>query len=133
MKNISDLNIYPLSEENLKALLNYFFPKRPQGEVKELCDELERYNLTIKDAEYAVFKVVPHIQKITDMLGEIPTQSNLLSYGLEIFYDTIFAAETASPERKMIIKTIHELSGLDNTYDNLLSRDIKLFNMQIWN
>ena len=67
------------------------------------------------------------------MLGEIPTQSNLLSYGLEIFYDTIFSAETASPERIMIIKTIHELSGLDNTYDNLLSRDTILFNMQIWN
>jgi len=133
MNNISDLNIYPLNEENLKALLHYFFPKRPQGEVKELCDELKLYNLTIKDAEYAAFKVVPHIQKITDMLGEIPTQSNLLSYGLEIFFDTIFAAETASPERIMIIKTIHELSGLDNTYDNLLSRDIKLFNMQIWN
>jgi len=48
MKNISDLNIYPLSEENLKALLNYFFPKRPQGEVKDLCDELKLYNLTIK-------------------------------------------------------------------------------------
>jgi len=133
MKNISDLNIYPLNEENLKALLHYFFPKRPQGEVKELCDELKLYNLTIKDAEYAAFKVVPHVQKITDMLAEIPTQSNLLSYGLEIFYDTIFAAETASPERIMIIKTIYELSGLDNTYDNLLSRDTKLFNMQIWN
>ena len=133
MKNISDLNIYPLNEENLKALLHYFFPKRPQVEVKELCDELKRYNLTIKDAEYAAFKVVPHIQKITDMIREIPTQTNLLSYGLEIFYDTIFAAETASPERIMIIKTIHELSGLDNTYDNLLSKDIKLFNMQIWN
>jgi len=106
MKNISELNIYPLSEENLKALLYYFFPNRPQGEVKELCDELKRLNLTIKDAEYAAFKVVPHIQKITDMLGEIPTQSNLLSYGLEIFYDTISDAEATSPERIMIIKTV---------------------------
>ncbi len=89
--------------------------------------------MTIKDAEYASFKVVTHIQKITDMLGEIPTQTNLLSYGLEIFYDTIFAAEAASPERIMIIKTINELSGLDNTYYNLLSRDTKLFSNQVWN
>lgn len=133
MKNISELNIYPISEENLKALLHYFFPNRPQGDVKELCDDLKRYNLTIKDAEYAAFKVVTHIQKITDMLGEISTQTNLLSYGLEIFYDTIFAGEAASPERIMIIKTINELSGLDNTYYNLLSRDTKLFSNQVWN
>ena len=36
MDNISDLNIYPLNEENLQALLDYFFPPLPKGNVKDL-------------------------------------------------------------------------------------------------
>ncbi len=63
MDNISELNIYPLNEENLQALLDYFFPRLPKGNVKDLCEELKKYDLTLIELEYAAIKILPYLQK----------------------------------------------------------------------
>jgi len=132
MKNISDLNIYPLIEENLQALLDYFFPHLPKGDVKDLCEELKKYDLTLIELEYAAIKILPYISKIKDMLGIHLTQTNALNYSIEIFFD-LFSEQDVSPERAEIIKTIRSIGGVEDNYENLLGRDNKLFSNLIWN
>jgi len=132
MKNISDLNIYPLNEENLQALLDYFFPQLPKGDVKDLCEELIKYDLTLMELEYAAIKNLPYIFKIKDMVGIDLTQTNALDYSIEIFFD-LFSEEDISPERIEIIKTIKSIGGVEDNYENLLGRDNKLFSNLIWN
>ncbi len=132
MKNISDLNIYPLNEENLQALLDYFFPQLPKGDVKDLCEELKKYDLTLMELEYVSIKNLPYISKIKDMLGIDLTQTNALNYSIEIFFD-LFSEEDISPERAEIIKTIKSVGGVEDSYENLLGRDTKLFSNLIWN
>ncbi len=132
MKNISDLNIYPLNEENLQALLDYFFPQLPKGDVKDLCEELKKYDLTLMELEYVAIKNLPYISKIKDMLGIDLTQTNALNYSIEIFFD-LFSEQDISPERAEIIKTIKSIGGVEDNYENLLGRDTKLFGNLVWN
>ena len=132
MKNISDLNIYPLNEENLQALLDYFFPQLPKGDVKDLCEELKKYDLTLMELEYVAIKNLPYISKIKDMLGIDLTQTNALDYSIEIFFD-LFSEQDISPERTEIIKTIKSIGGVEDNYENLLGRDNKLFSNLVWN
>ena len=132
MKNISDLNIYPLNEENLQALLDYFFPQLPKGDVKDLCEELKKYDLTLMELEYVSIKNLPYISKIKDMLGIILTQTNALDYSIEIFFD-LFSEQDVSPERAEIIKTIRSIGGVEDIYENLIGKDNKLFSNLVWN
>ena len=132
MKNISDLNIYPLNEENLQALLDYFFPQLPKGDVKDLCEELKKYDLTLMELEYVAIKNLPYISKIKDMLGIDLTQTNALNYSIEIFFD-LFSVQDISPERTEIIKTIKNIGGVEDNYEKLIGRDNKLFSNLVWN
>ena len=132
MDNISELNIYPLNEENLQALLDYFFPQLPKGDVKDLCEELKKCDLTLMELEYVAIKNLPYISKIKDMLGIDLTQTNALNYSIEIFFD-LFSEEDISPERTEIIKTIKSIGGVEDNYENLIGRDTNLFNNLVWN
>ena len=132
MDNISDLNIYPLNEENLQALLDYFFPPLPMGNVKNLCEELKKYDLTLIELEYSAINILPYISKIKGMLGSNPTQTNALDYSIHIFFD-LFSEQDISPERAEIIKTIKGIGGKEDYYDNLLSSNTILFSNWVWN
>ncbi len=132
MKNISDLNIYPLNEENLQALLDYFFPHLPKGDVKDLCDELKKYDLILIELEYAAIKILPYISKIIDMLGIDLTQTNALDYSIHIIFD-LFPEQDISPERATIIKTIKGIGVKEDGYENLLSGNTVLFSNWVWN
>jgi hypothetical protein len=98
MDNISDLNIYPLSEDNLIALLDYFYPQLPKGNVKDLYEELKKYNLILIELEYAAIKVLPYISRIQDMLDSNLTQTNALDYSIHIIFK-LFPEADISPER----------------------------------
>ncbi len=132
MDNISDLNIYPLNEENLQALLDYFFPHLPKGNVKDLYAELKKYDLTLIELEYAAINILPYISKIKDMLGSNPTRTNALAYSIHIFFD-LFSEKDISPERTEIIKTIKGISGKEDYYDNLFNSNTILFSNWVWN
>ena len=132
MDNISELNIYPLNEENLQALLDYFFPPLPIGNVKDLCEELKKYDLTLIELEYAAIKIVPYISKIKDMLGSNLTQTNALDYSIHIFFN-LFPEQDISPERAEIIKTIKGIGVEEDDYENLLSSNTILFSNWVWN
>jgi hypothetical protein len=132
MKNISELNIYPLNEENLQALLDYFFPHLPNGNVTDLCEELKKYNLTLIELEYSAIKLLPYISKIKYMLGNNPTQTNALEYSINIFFD-LFSEKNISPGRAEIIKTIKGIDGQEEYYENLASSNPIFFNNWVWN
>jgi len=132
MDNISELNIYPLNEENLQALLDYFFPNLPVGNVKDLCEELKKYDLTLIELEYAAIKILPYLSKIKYMLGNNPTRTNALDYSINIFFD-LFSEKDISPERAEIIKTIKGIDGEENYYENLTSSNPIFFSNWVWN
>ncbi len=132
MDNISDLNIYPLNEENLQALLDYFFPRLPMGNVKDLCEELKKYDLILIELEYAAIKILPYIPKIKDMLYDILTQTNALDYSIHIIFE-LFPEQDISPERAEIIKTIKGIGSEKDGYENLLSGNTILFSNWVWN
>jgi hypothetical protein len=104
----------------------------PKGDVKDLCEELKKYDLTLMELEYVAIKNLPYISKIKDMLGIDLTQTNALNYSIEIFFD-LFSEQDISPERTEIIKTIKSIGGVEDNYENLLGRDTKLFGNQVWN
>jgi hypothetical protein len=132
MDNISELNIYPLNEENLQALLDYFFPRLPKGNVKDLCEELKKYDLILIELEYAAIKILPYIPKIKDMLYDILTQTNALDYSIHIIFE-LFPEQDISPERAEIIKTIKAICVEEDGYENLLSGNTILFSNWVWN
>ncbi len=53
-------------------------------------------------------------------------------YLFEIFFN-LFSEQDISPERDEIIKTIKNIGGVEDNYENLLGRDNKLFSNLIWN
>ena len=132
MDNISDLNIYPLNEENLQALLDYFFPHLPKGNVKDLCEELKKYDLILIELEYAAIKILPYISKIKDMLDSSLTQTNALDYSIHIIFN-LFPEQDISPERAEIIKAIKGIGVEEDGYENLLSSNTVLFSSWVWN
>jgi hypothetical protein len=132
MDNISELNIYPLNEGNLQALLDYFFPHLPKGNVKELYDELKKYDLILIELEYAAIKILPYIPKIKDMLGSTLTQTNALDYSIHIIFK-LFPEQDISPERAGIIKTIKGFGIEKDDYEDLLSNNTILFSTWVWN
>ena len=132
MDNISDLNIYPLNEENVRALLDYFFPHLPKGNVKNLWEELKKYDLTLIELEYAAIKILPYISKLKDMLGSNPTRTNALDYSINIFFD-LFSEQDISTERAEIIKTIKGIGVEEDDYENLLNSNTILFSNWVWN
>ena len=132
MTNISDLNIYPLNAENLQSLLDYFFPHLPKGNVKDLWEEIKKYDLTLIELEYAAIKILPYISKLKDMLGSNPTRTNALDYSINIFFD-LFSEQDISPERAEIIKTIKGIGVEEGDYENLLNSNTILFSNWVWN
>ena len=126
------MNIYPLNEENLQALLDYFFPHLPKCNVKDLCEEIKKYDLILIELEYAAIKILPYISKINDMLGSIPTQTNALDYSIHIIFN-LFPEQDISPERAEIIKAIKGLGVEKNDYEDLLSGNTVLFSNWVWN
>jgi hypothetical protein len=129
----SRINIYPLNEENLKALLNYYFPFLPGGNVKRLLTELKGLALTLKELEYASEKILPFISLIGERIGKNPTQTNILDYSVEIFLDPDINYSDRSPDRIEIIKAIRTRAGFDELYEDMHGKETRLFIVKNWN
>ena len=76
----SGSNIYPLTEENLQALLTHYFPNSARGNLKEIVNNLNNFNLTLKELEYSFTKIAPLVSVITERIGGIPTQPNSYNF-----------------------------------------------------
>jgi hypothetical protein len=129
----SRLNIYPLNEENLQSLLDYYFPFLFRGNIKVLLVELRAMRLTLKDLEYASEKILPFISFITERIGGNPTQTNILDYAVEIFLYSGTDYPERAPERTEIIKVICSKAGFEEMYEDMPGKEARLFIVKNWN
>jgi len=96
------LNIYPKSEENLKALVSFYFDEydiNQEGAVKMLIDktslslnQLEHILKMISEAFYPIFK--KHLKGKIDL-------TNLIAYGFAAFTQEAYS-DSESHKRQMI-------------------------------
>lgn len=131
--DLSDLNIYPLTEQNLQALLDYYFPFLPPGNIQQLHIELKGTGITLKDLEYASEKILPFISFINERIKHSSTQTNILDYAVEIFLIHDIDSYRLSPERIEIIKIIKSKSLISQSYEDIPAREFRLFFYNNWN
>lgn len=131
--DLSKTNIYPLSEENLQALLAYYVPYYPQGNLKRLNKEIKNFKLTLKELEFSLQKIIPLIPIICERLNDIPTQANILDYSIETFLIEEGNETEADQYRIGIIETLKDSAGIIESYENSLSIRKRLFTVNNWN
>ncbi len=131
--DLSKTNIYPLSEENLQALLAYYVPYYPKGNLKRLNNEIRSFKLTLKELEYSLQKIIPLIPIICERLNTIPTQANILDYSIETFLIEELNETEADQDRIGIIETLKDSAGIIESYENSLSVRRRLFTVSNWN
>ncbi len=131
--DLSKTNIYPLSEENLQALLAYYIPYYPQGNLKRLNKEIKNFKLTLKELEFSLQKIIPLIPIICERLNDIPTQANILDYSIETFLIEEGNETEADQYRIGIIETLKDSAGIIESYENSLSIRRRLFTVNNWN
>ncbi len=131
--DLSKTNIYPLSEENLQALLAYYVPYYPKGNLKRLNKEIKNFKLTLKELEFSLQKIIPLIPIICERLNDIPTQANILDYSIETFLIEEGNETEADQYRIGIIETLKDSAGIIESYENSLSIRRRLFTVNNWN
>jgi hypothetical protein len=129
----SRINIYPLNEVNLQALVDYYFPFLPEGNISQVSDDLKRFDLNLKDLEYAAEKILPFISLITERIGKDTTQTNILDYAVEIFLLPEPTLADKSPERIDIIKAVKSKAGFEELYEEMPGKEARLFIVKNWN
>ncbi|UCH65979.1 MAG: hypothetical protein JSW63_02260 [Ignavibacterium sp.] len=126
-------NIYPLTEENLQALLTYFFPNSPRGNLKDVVKELNNMRISLHELEYSFEKILPLISVITEKIGDIPTQTNILDYSVESFLDQEYCNYNIDGERREIINLLRERAGVIASQEYTINVRKKLFTVRSWN
>lgn len=129
----SGSNIYPLTEENLQALLTHYFPNSARGNLKEIVNNLNNFNLTLKELEYSFTKIAPLVSVITERIGGIPTQPNILDYSIETFLDHEYCNYNIDQERREIISILRQKAGVIATQEYTINIRKKLFTVRSWN
>ena len=129
----SGSNIYPLTEENLQALLTHYFPNSARGNLKEIVNNLNNFNLTLKELEYSFTKIAPLVSVITEKIGGIPTQPNILDYSIETFLDHEYCNYNIDQERREIISILRQKAGVIATQEYTINIRKKLFTVRSWN
>jgi hypothetical protein len=126
-------NIYPLTEENLQALLTHFFPNSPRGDLKSIVKELNNMRITLQELEYSFEKISPLIPVIREKIGDIPTQTNILDYSVETFLDQEYCNYNIDQERHEIINLLRERAGVLASQEYTINVRKKLFTVRSWN
>jgi hypothetical protein len=126
-------SIYPLNKINLQALLDYFFPHLPESNLDYLFNDIEKYNITLNELELLAIRILPFVEIIRDRLNNTLTQTNVMDYAIESFISFEFDDVERAPERVDIIKLIRESAGIDQDYDEMISRKDNLITYRHWN
>jgi hypothetical protein len=126
-------NIYPLTEENLQALLTHFFPNSPRGDLREIVRELNNMRITLLEIEYSFEKILPLISVINEKIGDNPTQTNILDYSVESFLDKEYCNYNIDQERREIINLLRERAGVIASQEYTINVRKKLFTVRSWN
>ena len=126
-------NIYPLTEENLQALLTYFFPNSPRGKLTDAVKELNNMRITLQELEYSFEKILPLLSVIAEQIGNIPTQTNILDYSVESFLDQEYCNYNIDQERREIINLLRERACVLASQEYTINVRKKLFTVRSWN
>jgi len=126
-------NIYPLTEENLQALLTHFFPNSPRGDLRDIVRELNNMRITLQELEYSFEKILPLISVINEKIGDSPTQTNILDYSVESFLDQEYCNYNIDQERREIINLLRERAGVIASQEYTINIRKKLFTVRSWN
>ena len=130
---LSSSNIYPLTEENLQALLTHYFPNSPRGNLKNVVNELNNLRITLKELEYSFNKISPLVSVISEKIGDAPTQPNILDYSIETFLDHEYCNYNIDQERREIINILRERAGVIASREYTINVRKKLFTVKSWN
>ena len=111
----SNLNIYSNNENNIRAILNFYF-QIPDGDLKSL---FEQRKLTINQIEYIAKHVSKHLYFIENSVGNSGiTISNAMQYGIEAL--TVNEGNwNGSKNRKEITKKLRELILKNENVDSI--------------
>lgn len=102
-----------LSEVNIKALLEYYFPFLEMGDFDRLYQHIKVNNFTFDDLEFWAESILPNLKIIFSELDNNPTQTNLMEYAIETMFDIDWDSLEKSEERKVIIEKLTEEIGLN--------------------
>lgn len=109
---LSLANIYPMNSENLRALLDHYFPYYPLGHIHKFTNLVNKAGFTLKELEYTTERLLPHVQFIKQRTKTQPSQTNLLDYSIEIFLSEDWDSSEKSPDRYAIINSIKKNAGV---------------------
>lgn len=98
-------NIYPTNEENIRAILNYYF-QIPDGEIDFIFDQKK---LVINQIEFIAKQVSDNLYFIENSVGSSGlTISNAMKYGIDAMTE-IESNWKGSQNRKRITKELKEI------------------------
>lgn len=98
--------MYSVNEENLKELLDYYFPGLETGNIKQICRSIRDRKYSLNELEYLCSKMLRHLQSMWDLLEKEPTQVNMLDYLIECFIDENWDGLEKDIDRLMVVKEL---------------------------
>ena len=107
-----EINIYPNNEENVRAILDYYF-KIPDNDTKWI---FEQKDLTINQVEFIAKKVSNNIEFFKINIPNGIDISNLMHYGFDAL-TKIKSDWKGSKERLRIIREFRDLVEKDSDFD----------------
>ncbi len=115
-----------LTEDNIMELLDYYYPSLKRGNIKRFIENIIKAKISFGELVYLAEKISPHLQTIQDMLGEKPTQVDVLDFAIEIFIDTESNGIIINDERSVIVerlKNIASASEIENKFPKYFTKD----------
>lgn len=85
-------NIYPCTEENITAVLNFYFPNYPSEEIYSCAQKIyKKFGLEMNQIEFVaktIFKYIDFIEREMTVV-KIDNLSNIMKYGKDAIYVSI--------------------------------------------
>lgn len=83
---IGRISIYPLTDENLNALLLYYFPQYPQGILSNYLKLYKDIGITLKDLELCCSAVINCLGELESYSASELTRCNISMYAIDIYH-----------------------------------------------
>ena len=80
-------SVYPLTAENLQALLEYYLPQFEQGTLSNILPRLINVGATLKDLELSLNDIQPYLSELEHYYQHKLLRITLVYLTLNIFHD----------------------------------------------
>lgn len=85
-KKIGRKSIYPLTDDNLNALLLNYFPEYPQGTLSNYIKLYKDIGVTLKDLEFCCLAISNYIEELEHFCESELTRCNISMYAVDIYF-----------------------------------------------